>query len=78
MRFAMSDWYPTDYPDTNALLMMTRAGLLISEVAVEMKDREGGESMHAGLKPVSYLYKVFLSIAVTLFRKIPRNWKEEL
>jgi len=77
MRFCISDWYPTDYPDTNALFMMMRVGLRITEVSVRMRARKGGRSMHSGLKPFGYLYKVCLSIGVTLFRKLPRNWQEE-
>lgn len=75
MRFCLSDGFPTDYPDANALLMMSRAGLKIREVPVRMNVREGGVSMHSGLEPLSYVYKVALSLLVTLFRKIPENWR---
>lgn len=76
MRFCISHWYPTDFPDANALLMMSRAGLRITEVPVSMKVRKGGASMHDGLKPLTYAYKMCFSILVTLFRRIPNEWVE--
>ncbi|MGI5819491.1 MAG: glycosyltransferase family 2 protein [Armatimonadota bacterium] len=68
-----SDVYPTDYPDADVLIMIHRAGLRVREIGVRMYDRAAGESMHSGvLKPVWYLFKMLLSIGVTLLRRPPQ------
>ena len=68
-----SDVYPTDYPDADVLIMIHRAGLRVREIGVRMYDREAGESMHSGiLKPVWYMFKMLLSIGLTLLRKPPQ------
>lgn len=69
MRFYSSPYYPVDYPDADVLIMLHRAGLRVREVAVTMHAREEGTSMHSGLKPVYYVFKMFLSMFVTLLRK---------
>ncbi len=69
MRFYASDLYPVDFPDADVLIMLHRAGLKSVEVPVEMYQRVEGVSMHSGLKPLYYVFKMFLSILVTLLRK---------
>jgi glycosyltransferase involved in cell wall biosynthesis len=69
IRFYASDSYPTDFPDADVLIMLHRAGLKSIEVPVEMYQRLEGVSMHSGLKPLYYVFKMFLSIFVTLLRK---------
>ena len=69
MRFYASPYYPVDYPDADVIIMLHRAGLRIREVAVTMHARKEGTSMHSGLKPVYYVFKMFLSMFVTLLRK---------
>lgn len=67
-----SDVYPSDYPDADVLIMVQRAGLRVQEIPVQMYERESGESMHSGiLKPVWYMFKMLLSIGLTLLRKPP-------
>jgi hypothetical protein len=68
LRFYASSSYPTDYPDADVIIMLHRAGLRIREIPVTMHARKEGESMHSGLKPLYYLFKMFLSIFVTLLR----------
>lgn len=68
MKYVSTDLYPDDYPDANFLIMLQKAGYRIAEVPVQMY--MGGEkSMHSGLKPIYYIFKVFLSIFVTLLNK---------
>ncbi|MGC9317121.1 MAG: glycosyltransferase family 2 protein [Armatimonadota bacterium] len=67
-----SDVYPSDYPDADVLIMIHRAGLRVGEIPVRMYDREAGQSMHSGLlKPIWYMFKMLLSIGLTLLRKPP-------
>ena len=66
-----SDVYPADYPDADVLIMIARAGLKVVEVPVRMYPSPTGKSMHSGLKPIWYMFKMLLSIAVTLLRRTP-------
>ena len=69
IRFYASRYYPVDYPDADVMIMLHRAGLRIREIPVRMYPRKQGQSMHSGLKPVYYIFKMFLSMFVTLLRK---------
>ncbi len=69
LRFYASRFYPVDYPDADVLIMLHRAGLRIREIPVIMHARQQGQSMHSGLKPLYYIFKMFLSMFVTLLRK---------
>lgn len=68
MAFLTRDSFPCDYPDADLLILLHRAGFRIAERPVRMYEDDGGKSMHAGLKPVYYVFKMFLSIGVTLLR----------
>jgi len=68
MEFYASDAYPTDYPDADVIIMLHRRGFTFKEVPVIMKSLPGKVSMHSGLKPFYYTFKMFLSIFVTLLR----------
>lgn len=69
LRFYASRFYPVDYPDADVLIMLYRAGLRIREIPVIMHARQQGQSMHSGLRPLYYIFKMFLSMFVTLLRK---------
>jgi len=69
IRFYASEIFPVDYPDADVLLMVHRAGLRIREIPVRMYAADDNASMHSGLQPVYYIFKMFLSIAVTLLRR---------
>lgn len=68
VRFYASPYYPVDYPDADVLIMLHRAGLRVREIPVTMHARKVGKSMHSGLKPLYYVFKMFLSMFVTLLR----------
>jgi glycosyltransferase involved in cell wall biosynthesis len=67
--FCAGDSFPGDYPDADVLVMMHRAGLRIREVPVRMHPNAQGRSMHSGLKPLYYIYKMCLSIGLNLLRQ---------
>ncbi len=69
IRFFTTEVFPCDYPDADMLLTLNRAGFLIQEVPVRMYASVSGKSMHAGWKPLYYIFKMLLSIGVTLLRK---------
>jgi len=71
--FFQSDLFPFDYPDADVLILLHRAGFRVNEIPVRMKPSPTGKSMHGGvLKPMFYVFKMFLSIGVTLLREKPR------
>lgn len=72
MRFFATDNYPTDFPDADTIIVLAYAGFRLKEVPVTMRERMSGVSMHANLKPVYYVLKMLLSIAVVLLRQRTR------
>jgi glycosyltransferase involved in cell wall biosynthesis len=73
VEFFTSDTFPCDYPDADVLLMLGLAGFHICEVPVRMYANSTGKSMHSGLKPVYYVFKMLLSMLVTLMRSRTRR-----
>ena len=69
INFFTTEVFPCDYPDADMLLTLHRAGFRIKEVPVRMYASVTGKSMHTGIKPVYYMFKMLLSIFVTLLRK---------
>jgi glycosyltransferase involved in cell wall biosynthesis len=60
--FCCADFYPSDFPDVDVLLLLHRRGLRIVEVPVTMAPNPPGHvPMHAGLRAVYYPYKMLLS-----------------
>jgi glycosyltransferase involved in cell wall biosynthesis len=69
LEWVSGDRFPFDYPDADVIIMLHRAGFRIREVPVRMFECREKRSMHSGWKPVYYIFKMFLSIFVTLLRK---------
>lgn len=65
--FFCSDVYPSDFPDADVLILLHRAGFSVRELPVKMRMYDG-PSMHGGHGSVYYVYKMFLSIALTMIR----------
>ena len=70
--------YPHDYPEVEALVMVFRHRLRLTEVQVEMRERGGGRSSITALRSVYYMVKVLLAIFVGLFRRnvVPQEGSE--
>ncbi len=78
LRFMVSGIFPPDYPDADVLTMTAKAGLRLMEVPVRMATREGGVSMHSGLKPLYYMMKMLLALFVVwLSRARWAQWRSE-
>jgi glycosyltransferase involved in cell wall biosynthesis len=75
VRYVATEWYPTDYADADVLITLRRAGFRLREVPVRMYPRPGGRSMHAGLRPVYYVFKMLLSVALAPLRREPAERK---
>lgn len=69
IRFFTTEVFPCDYPDADVLITLHRAGFRMREVPVRMYPNVAGKSMHGGIKPFYYMFKMLLSIFVTLLRK---------
>jgi len=55
------DLFPTDYPDVDVLLAAYRHGLRVGERPVVMSKSERASTLHSGLRPLYYVYKMLLS-----------------
>ncbi len=68
MEFCASEAYPTDFPDADVLVMLHKRGIKFTEVPVRMHQNTKKKTMHSGLVPIYYFFKMMLSIVVTLLR----------
>jgi glycosyltransferase involved in cell wall biosynthesis len=66
-RVFTSDVFPVDYPDADILILLHRTGYRVREVPVQMRPSPG-RSMHSSQSTPYYVYKMLLSILVTLLR----------
>lgn len=56
------------YPDANMIMQMALLGYRLQEVPAVMHHRTEGVSMHSGLKPVIYMFRMFFSVLAVLIR----------
>lgn len=63
-----SSYYPIDYPEVEAIVLLKKAGFNISEISVEMRERQGGTSSITPLKSIYYLVKVLLALFINVLR----------
>ncbi|MBF0342705.1 MAG: glycosyltransferase family 2 protein [Nitrospirae bacterium] len=63
------DNYPLDYPDANIIILLHKNSFTVVETPVRMYERRSGKSMHSGLKPVIYVLRMLLSIAMVILRR---------
>jgi glycosyltransferase involved in cell wall biosynthesis len=64
----VSDYYPDEYPEPEAVILYSLHKLKIGEVAVNMKERQGGVSSIGFAASVYYMFKVSLAIIYTFIR----------
>lgn len=55
------NFFPADYPDVDVLLAAYRHGLRVAERPVHMKSGLRDSTLHGGLRPIYYVYKMILS-----------------
>ena len=60
---AMVADYPEDVADANVLVRAVRMGLVVEEVAVPMRERSGGVSMHGGPRSVLFAARMVVLTA---------------
>lgn len=75
-KYAKINNYP-DYPDANLLAQMLLEGFEIEEIAVKMRERTAGVSMHAGIwKPIKYMIRMFYSMGIIFIQYRGSNQKK--
>lgn len=70
-----TNWFPQTFPDADLLVIAHRAGLRLAEIPAHFREDESGRSIHSGITPVYYVFKMCLSLFVTMLRRAPR-WEE--
>ncbi len=71
-----TNWFPQTFPDADLLLIAHRAGLRITEIHAHFREDPSGRSIHSGITPVYYFFKMCLSLFVNMLRKAPRREEE--
>lgn len=64
----VSDYYPDEYPEPEAIILYSLNKLKIGEVSVTMKERQGGVSSIGTTSSIYYMLKVTLAIFYTFIR----------
>lgn len=64
----VSDYYPDEYPEPEAIILYSLNKLNIGEVSVTMKERQGGVSSIGASSSIYYMLKVTLAIFYTFIR----------
>ena len=63
--------YPADYPEPETIVLLSRRGMRVCEVPVEMRARQGGKSSISGIGGVYYMAKVTLALLIAVFKREP-------
>ena len=65
----VSEYYPDEYPEPEAILIFAKNKLKVGEVPVSMKERQGGVSSIGFFSSIYYMWKVTLGILFTFIRR---------
>ena len=65
----LKDRYPTDFPEPESILLLSRYRFRICEVPVAMHERSGGSSSIAGWSAPYYIAKVVLAVVMESMRR---------
>jgi glycosyltransferase involved in cell wall biosynthesis len=65
----LADNYPSDYPEVEAITLLSRRGFRIVEVPVAMRERQGGVSSISTPRSLYYLVKVSLASLVSVGKR---------
>jgi len=68
---SFSTFYPCDYAEPEALVLLHRQGFTMKEISVNMSSRKGGNSSITWWRSVYYMVKVLLAIFIDLCKKNP-------
>lgn len=65
----LSQDYPDDFPEPEAIFLLKKKGLQVTEVPVSMEARRAGRSSLTFFKSIYYMVKVILAISILMLRK---------
>lgn len=63
-------YYPDDYPEVEAIVLLERKGFRVKEASVQMHSRSAGRSSITPLKSMYYMIKVSLAVIMTRIRNV--------
>lgn len=66
--YAQYNHFDDKYPDANMIMQMLLLGFRVEEIPAVMHIRTEGVSMHSGLKPVIYMFRMMFSIIAVWMR----------
>jgi glycosyltransferase involved in cell wall biosynthesis len=66
--YFLSSNYPTDYPEPESVILLSKNGYVILEVPAEMRERAEGKSSISGFKNFTYMINVLLAILMNSIR----------
>lgn len=67
--YSKYDNFDDKYPDANMLMQMLLLGFRVREIPAVMHMRTEGVSMHSGLKPILYMFRMTFSILAVWIRE---------
>ncbi len=70
----VSEYYPDEYPEPEAIILYALNHLKIAEVPVTMRERQGGQSSIRTYKTIYYMFKVTLG-TIFLYIRLKFNGK---
>lgn len=65
----LSETYPHDYPEVEALITLHRNGMEFDEIPVEMNNRQEGKSSISATAGAYYMLKVTLAVLVAVIKR---------
>ncbi|NIA21740.1 MAG: glycosyltransferase [Anaerolineaceae bacterium] len=65
----LARYYPRDYPEVEALVLLYQARYVIREVPTQMRQRQGGETSIRLFHGLYYMVKVMLSLSIELLKR---------
>jgi len=66
--YAGYNHFDDKYPDANMIMQMLMLGYRVEEIPAVMHARTEGVSMHSGLKPILYMFRMMFSIIAVWIR----------
>ena len=65
-----ANYYPDDYPEVEAIVLLERMGHSVKEASVHMHSRSAGRSSITPFKSMYYMIKVSLAVIMTRIRNV--------
>jgi glycosyltransferase involved in cell wall biosynthesis len=70
----VSQYYPDEYPEPEAIVLFGMRKLIMKEIPVEMCERQGGVSSINSFRAIYYMFKVSLGI-IFVYIRLKGKWK---